>query len=130
MLPQKIKINILEVASHIEAVNIARILSCCNRVSRLGVRASSNVSLFDSTAVMDRIKSEQMIQTENFDNFAVCIENAVITEAVFLIKKVFLQVDNSCVCRADKRFAPQDKFEILNVIRSTFTRSVLPKIRL
>ena len=27
-----------------------------------------------------------MIQTENFDNFVVCIENAVI-EAVFLIKK-------------------------------------------
>lgn len=39
-----------------------------------------------------------MIQTENFDNFVVCIENAVI-EAVFLIKKLFLQVDNSCVCQ-------------------------------
>ena len=70
-------------------------------VSRLGVRASSNVSPFDSTAVMDRMQKkriEQMIQTENFDNFVVCIENAVI-EAVFLIKKLFLQVDNSCVCQ-------------------------------
>lgn len=54
-----------------------------------GVHASGNVSPFDSTAVIDRMQKkriEQMIQTENFDNFVVCIENAVI-EAVFLIKK-------------------------------------------